>query len=114
MPVCPSDPRPRVRKRSTSWLVELGVPGDVPLVVLATGGVLGAAASSLSPAAGSGEAHQTDRAPEVEHAEDQSNHDDVPGAMTDCPRGQEQFGNAMKCCAKGNVLQHKLAMGEQE
>ena len=105
MPVCPSDPRPGVRKRPTSWLVELGFSGDFSLVVLATGGLLGAAASALTPA-GSGEAHQPDRAPEVEHAEDQSDHDDVPGAMTDGPWGQEQFGDAVQCCTEGNVFEH--------
>ena len=84
----PSDPRPGVRKRPTSWLVELGFSGDISLVVLAVGGLLDGATQRLITA-GSGETHESDRPPKVEYAEDQSNHDDVPGAMTDGPWGQE-------------------------
>ena len=105
----PSDPLPGVRKRPTSSLVELGFFSDFSLVRLAGGWVLDSAIGGLGHAV-----EQSQCPPEIEHTEDQSNHDDVPSAVSYGPGSQEQLGNSMKSGADGDVLEHKQTMGQQE
>ena len=57
---------------------------------------------------------QAQRSPQVEHAEDQPNHDDVPGLVAQRPRSEKQFSNPMECCTNRNVLEHQKSMGHQE
>ena len=57
-------------------------------------------------------AGESDRSPEVEDAEDETNHDDVPGAVPNCPWSHEQFSNSVKRCAESDVLKYKQAMGQ--
>ncbi len=98
-----------VRKRPTSSLVELGFSGDLSLVRLAGGWVLDSAIGELGHAV-----EQSQCSPEIENTEDQSNHNDVPSAVSHCPWSQEQLGNSMKSGADGDVLEHKQTMGQQE
>ena len=109
VPACPSAPLTGVRKRPTSCLVELGVSSDVPLVRLAGGRVLDSAPWWLG--------HPVEHpqgSPKVKDAENQANHDDVPGAMAYGPWRQKQFGNAVQGCADGDVLEHKQTVGQQK
>ena len=57
---------------------------------------------------------QAERSPQVEHAEDQPNHDDVPGLVAQRPRSEKQFSNPMECCTNRNVLEHQKSMGNKE
>ena len=57
---------------------------------------------------------QAERSPQVEHAEDQPNHDDVPRLVAQRPRSEKQFSNPMECCTNRNVLEHQKSMGYQE
>ena len=57
---------------------------------------------------------QAERSPQVEHAEDQPNHDDVPGLVAQRPRGKEQLRNPMECRTNRNVLEHQKSMGNKE
>ena len=57
---------------------------------------------------------QAQRSPQVEHAEDQPNHDDVPGLVAQRPRGKEQLRDPMECRSNGDVLKHQQSMGHQE
>ena len=59
-------------------------------------------------------AGQAQRSPQVEDAENQSDHDDVPGFVADGPGGKEQLRNPMQCRSNGDVLQHQQTMGHQE
>ena len=53
-------------------------------------------------------------APEIKNTEDQSDHDDVPGSVPQRPGSQEQFSNAVKGCADGDVFEHEQAVGQKE
>ena len=57
---------------------------------------------------------QTQGSPQVEDTKDQSDHDDVPGLMTQGPRSEKQFSNSVECRAHRDVLKHQQAMGQQE
>ena len=98
-------------------MVELVVFGDVFIFFLAIISVLVSAISRLIPkAAGSGHSGsgEPDRAPKIEDAEDQSDDDQIPGAMANGPGGEEQFGNTVKGRADGDVFQHQKAVSQQE
>ncbi len=49
---------------------------------------------------------QANGSPEVEDTENDADHDDVPGTVTQGPGRQEQFRNAMQGGPDGDVLQH--------
>ena len=55
---------------------------------------------------------ESDRPPEVEDAEDEANHDDVPGTVPNCPWSHEQLSNTVKRCAESDVLKYEQAMGQ--
>ena len=98
-----------VRKRPTSSLVELGFFSDLSLVRLAGGRVLDSAIGGLGHSV-----EQSQCSPEIEHTEDQSNHDDVPSTVSHGPGSQKQLGNSVKSGADGDVFEHKQTMGQQE
>ena len=90
-------------------MAELGVPWHVPLVVLAALWFLVPAAERLNQGAG-----QAQCSPEVEHTEDQPDHNDVPGLVAQGPRGEKQFSNSVECRSNRDVFEHQQAMGQQE
>ena len=53
---------------------------------------------------------EPDRPPEVEDAEDQANHDDVPGTVPNSPWSHEQFSNTVKRGAESDVLKYEQAV----
>ena len=55
---------------------------------------------------------ESDRSPEIEDAENQANHDDVPGTVPHSPWSHEQLSNTVKRCAESDVLKHEQAMGK--
>lgn len=71
----------------------------------------GPQASDQSVESRSGE---SDGPPQVEEAEDEANHDDVPGAVPKSPWSHEQLCNPVKRCAEGDVLKYEQAMGQQK
>ena len=57
---------------------------------------------------------QANRAPEVENAENHTDHDDVPGTVTQGPGRQKQLGDAMEGSSHRHMLKHQKPMGEEE
>ena len=57
---------------------------------------------------------EAQRSPQVEDAENQSDHDDVPSLVAQGPRGEKQFGNPMERRSDGDVFEHQQAMGQKE
>ena len=57
---------------------------------------------------------QAKRSPEVEHAENQPDHNDVPGLVAQGPWGEKQFGDPVECGTDCDVFEHQQAMGQQE
>ena len=55
---------------------------------------------------------EPDRPPQVEDAEDEANHDDVPGTMPNSPWSHKQLSNTVKRCAESDVLKNEQAMGQ--
>mgnify|MGYP005735216115 CR=1 FL=1 len=55
---------------------------------------------------------ESDCPPEVEDAEDEANHDDVPGSVPNSPWSHEQLSNTVKRCPESNVLKYEQAMGK--
>ena len=57
---------------------------------------------------------QTDGSPKVEHAENQSDHDQIPGTVSNGPGSEKEFGNPMQSGADSDVFKHQQAMSQQE
>ena len=59
-------------------------------------------------------AGKTQCSPEIEDAENQPDHNDVPRLVAQGPRGKKQFSNSVECRADRDVFEHQQAMSQQE